>query len=157
MLRPFALTSAFVPILATVLSCALVLGTTSSFAQSEGQRRRANRVASTSARLPDTVRMQYQGVQIQRVIREVGLATGTRFIFADDVSGVVTITVPRPVSKPEALELLRAALFIKGFAQFPAGDDAYKVVPIAATPTDSAFVEGALDSGSERAITTLLP
>jgi general secretion pathway protein D len=99
--------------------------------------------------------VQYAGVELPRVIRDIGLATGTRFIFGDDVRGVVTITVPKPVSQQEALELLRAALFVKGFAQLPAGDDAFKIVPIAETSSGSEFVQRRLDRTSERSITTL--
>ncbi len=112
--------------------------------------------APAGARSQGTVRVQYKGVALQRVIREIGEATDTRFIFGDEVRGVITISVPKPVSESEALELLRAALFIKGFAQLPAGGDAYKVVPIAATPTESEVVDRPLDLRSEKAITTLV-
>ena len=110
------------------------------------------------ARPPEagTVRVQYKGVELQRVIRDIGEATGTRFIHGDDVRGVVTIAVPKPVSQDLALELLRAALFVKGYAQVPAAGDSYRIVPIAATPTDSEFVRRPLEAGSEKAITTMV-
>jgi general secretion pathway protein D len=112
--------------------------------------------ARASADPSRDVRVQYKGVALPRVIREIGEATGTRFIFGDEVRGIVTITVPKPVSRDEALELLRAALFIKGYAEVPAGGDAYKIVPIAMTPTDAEFVDRDLAAGSERAITTMV-
>ncbi|MDH4017157.1 MAG: hypothetical protein OEV20_07455, partial [Actinomycetota bacterium] len=72
----------------------------------------ASAPAPAGARSRGTVRVQYKGVALQRVIREIGEATDTRFIFGDEVRGVITISVPKPVSESEALELLRAALFI---------------------------------------------
>lgn len=105
---------------------------------------------------PELVRVQYNGVELQRVIRDIGTATDTRFIFGEEVRGVVTIAVPKPVTKGMALELLRAALFVKGYAQLPAAGGAYKILPIAATPSESEFVERSLDPESEKAITTLV-
>ncbi len=100
--------------------------------------------------------MQYKGVAIQRVIREVGEATDTRIVFGDDVRGVITISVPKPVSHDEALALLDAALQLKGYARVPAGGDATKIVPITQTATDAEFVVRDLEDESERAITTLV-
>ncbi len=122
----------------------------------QGARSQRARPPASARTTERRVRVQYKGVALQRVIREIGEATGTRFVFGDDVRGVITIAVPKPVGVPEALELLRAALFIKGYAQVPAGGDAYKIVPITQTATDTEFVARELDDESERAITTLV-
>lgn len=124
--------------------------------QARGQAPRAARNTPAAVAADTGVSVQYGGVELQRVIRDIGQSTGTRFVFGEEVRGTITITVPKRVSKEEALELLRAALFVKGFAQLPAGDDAYKIVPIAETPTESEFVSRGLDRRSERSITTLL-
>ena len=103
-----------------------------------------------------TVPIHYKQQNLAEIVRNIARATNRQFIHSSDLTGRITITVPGRVSEAEALELLNAALFLKGFTGLPIGDGATKIVPIAETSSGSPLVDEDLDDDRERPITTLL-
>ncbi len=102
------------------------------------------------------VPMQYKSKELRDIIRDVGRAIDRRFIFGDDVRGRVSITVPGRVTPEEAVQLLNAALYLKGFVAVPIADTAYKVIPVE-TGLPSVSLREIEDEEGEELITTLLP
>ncbi len=58
-----------------------------------------------------------EGVDIQTVVKQVAALTGITFLFDPErVKGKITLHSPRSVSLAEALELLKSALALHGYA-----------------------------------------
>lgn len=93
---------------------------------------------------------------ITEVVKAVANATGLRFVYGDDLRGRVTITVPGRVSEDEALELLFAALYMRGFAPIPLDEETIRIVPIAETRSGAPMVDRPKSATGERPITTLV-
>ena len=103
-----------------------------------------------------TIPVHYKQREISQIVSLIARATGRRFIFDDSLRGRITITVPYRVSHEEALALLDAALFVKGFAALPVGDDTTKIVPLAESQVGSPTTDTALDPEGGRVITTMV-
>jgi len=100
--------------------------------------------------------IHYADRDITEVVQAVANATGLRFVYGDDLRGRVTITVPGRVSEDEALELLFAALYMRGFAPIPLDEGTLRIVPIAETKSSAPMVDRAISARGERPITTLV-
>lgn len=94
----------------------------------------------TKAQIPtktDSTRisLQFQDAEIAKVVEAVAVAMGERFLFDDTLRGRITIAVSERVSAPEALEILNAALLMKGYAAVPSPGGFRKIIPIQNTAT----------------------
>lgn len=103
-----------------------------------------------------TIPVHYEQRDIADIVSMIARATGQRFIFDDSLRGRVTVTVPYRVSPEEALALLDAALFVKGFAALPIGEDTTKIVPLAESQSGSPIRPVPLDPEGGRVITTMI-
>jgi len=116
---------------------------------------------ATAAPAADDARiaMRFPNTNLPQILERLAPQLGERFIYDSSLSGRVTISVSRPVSKREAWELLHAALALRGFAlaRIPAGG--YKVVPLSqATASDpwSMALPRDPETASEARVATLL-
>ncbi len=76
------------------------------------------------------IAMQFANTELAEIVEKLARATGKKFIFDDSLRGSVTITSPERVSREEALELLHAALLMKGFVALPTPSGALKIMPL---------------------------
>lgn len=87
------------------------------------------------------VAIQFRDRDVREVLNAISAATGQTFIVGDDLRGTLTITVPRRVSREEALEVLDVALYMKGFVAIETETGARKLVPVAESTASSPFRE----------------
>ena len=127
------------------LALALLLSPGEALTQQQGPRGRSSGIP-----------MHYEDVEVSTIIDEVARATGRRFVYGDNVRGRVTITVPERVTPDESLELLFAALFLKGFTAIPLDEETIRIVPVLETTTGAPVVERAENEVGDRPITTLI-
>jgi general secretion pathway protein D len=58
----------------------------------------------------------FENADLSTVVKHIGRLTGLTFLFdPDQVKGKITVLSPKSVSPPEALELLRSALALRGY------------------------------------------
>ncbi len=114
--------------------------------------RAADRVQPEAATIP----VHYDATEIGRVVDAIARATGESFIYGDDLKGRVSVTVPSRVTPGEALELLNALLFLKGFSAIPMGQGVNKIVKSSEVSASAPRVEGQLELTSSRPVTTLI-
>jgi general secretion pathway protein D len=100
--------------------------------------------------------VHYADREISEIVTDIAHATGLRFVFGDELRGRVTITVPGRVEKEEALELLYAALYMRGFAAIPLDDETIRIVPVLETTASAPLDRNAVTTTGERSITTLI-
>jgi len=73
--------------------------------------------------------LTFENADIGTVAKEIGRLTGTAFLFDPArVKGRITLLAPKPVSPPEALELLKSALALHGYTLVPRGEGMW-IVP----------------------------
>jgi general secretion pathway protein D len=71
----------------------------------------------------------FENADIDTIVKEIGRLTGTTFLFdPEQVKGRITLLAPRPVSPAEALELLKSALALHGYALVPRSEGTW-IVP----------------------------
>lgn len=109
--------------------------------------------APTPSRIP----IQFKRAELSDIVDRLAPALGERFIYDESLAGVVTITVPRPVSPDEAWQLLHAALAMKGFGAFPIPAGGYKIVPLARAGDADPWTLAAPSPVGESRILTLIP
>jgi general secretion pathway protein D len=105
------------------------------------------------AQAPDLA-LQFKDTPISEVVRSIATTTGTPFIYDERLTGRVTISVAQRVSRAEALEILNAALRMKGFAAFPTAQGPYRILPLQEAGALSPFTS--LTRDGEKAVTTLV-
>ena len=97
----------------------------------------------------DGIPMKYSSANLPEVVEKVARATGERFIYDEQLQGLVTLTSPHLVSPEEALELLHTVLLMKGFAAVPTPTGARKILPlgegVAGAPWNLAVPAGTSD------------
>ena len=117
-------------------------------------------LSSFAADAPDpqaaSIPVHFEARQLSDVVDSIARATGRSFIYGDGLTGRVTVTVPARVTPAEALELLNAVLFLKGFAAIPIEGGVSKIVKVADVAGSAPVAEGALDPGREGPVTTLI-
>lgn len=128
-----------------VLACFLALGLCQTATAADGARPEVG-----------TIPVHYDAWELSAIVNALGRATGHRFIFGDDLRGRVSVTVPSRVTPGEALEMLNAMLFLKGFAAIPIDEETSKIVKIAEVPSSAPRVEGPMELTRNRPVTTLL-
>lgn len=100
--------------------------------------------------------LHFDNEPLATVVRELGAETGESFVFDDRLRGTVTITAPDRVSPSEALALLDAALFLRGFAAVRGPGDFRKIVPLDQIPAIAPWNPDAPEADREAPITTLV-
>ncbi len=101
-------------------------------------------------------RLLFEDAEIADVVEGIAVATGTRFILDDRLQGRVTLAVSDRVNESEALELLDAALYLKGFIAVPAPGGYRKIVPVDQLAARAPFGPGAPRAGGEGPVLTLV-
>ncbi len=74
--------------------------------------------------------IDFNDVDIRKVIETVSEITGRNFLIDDRVQGRVTVTGPKSLTAEEVYQVFLSILQVKGFATVPAGK-IYKIVPAA--------------------------
>jgi general secretion pathway protein D len=98
--------------------------------------------------------LQFEDTDIADVVRAVSEATGEPFLFDGRLQGKVTIAVADRVTREDALEILNAALLIKGFAALPTPGGPRKILPIEASAGSLPWTTDELSSGREAPVIT---
>ena len=102
------------------------------------------------------IEVHFKDTDVAEIVQAIARAAGQRVIFGDELRGLVTITVPTRVSRGEALELLNATLYQRGFAAIPIEHDTLKIVQITEAVSASPVVTRAPDPDGEASITTMI-
>jgi general secretion pathway protein D len=72
--------------------------------------------------------LNFLGADIESVVKAIGHYTRTTFVIDPRVKGTINLVSEKPVSKPQALEMLGSALRLQGYAMVRSGT-VTKVVP----------------------------
>lgn len=78
-----------------------------------------------------TLSMNFHKAELSDIIDRIAPQLGAQFLYDAQLSGRVTIALPRKVTRDEAWQLLHAALGMKGFGAFPMPGGGFKVVALA--------------------------
>jgi general secretion pathway protein D len=104
---------------------------------------------------PGGAPLEFRDAELSAVVEAVGAFSGRTILLDPGVSGRITLSAPA-VQGEEALELLRAALQLSGFALVPAPAGALKVLPLPAAPPETPGLVGEAHAGSDRLAVALL-
>ena len=100
------------------------------------------------------VTLEFRDTDLPEVVDAIAEITGERFIY-DTLQGAVTVSAGGRITRAEALELLHAALLMRGYAALLAPGGTYKILPIQAGTTSGPWEEADSLSGSAP-VTTLV-
>ncbi|MFC7516295.1 type II secretion system secretin GspD [Herbaspirillum sp. GCM10030257] len=89
--------------------------------------------------------LNFVGADIESVVKAIGHYTRTTFIIDPRVKGTINLVSEKPVTKPQALQMLGSALRLQGFAMVSSGG-VTKVVPEA----DAKLQAGPIQAGEVR-------
>ncbi len=104
-------------------------------------------VAFARERLAETgVTLEFRDAELVEVVEAIAEITGERFIY-DSLQGAVTVSAGGRITRAEALELLHAALLMRGYAALLTPGGAYKILPIQAGTTSGPWEEADSLSG----------
>ncbi|MCG8589445.1 MAG: hypothetical protein MJE66_09150 [Proteobacteria bacterium] len=96
--------------------------------------------------------LNFRDAELSEVVRAYADASGRVFLFDDAVRGRITITTPESLSPDEALEVLQAALLLKGFAALPGPAGVRKIVPLKDAQTSAPLSTREPDPESEELV-----
>ncbi len=100
--------------------------------------------------------LDFRDAELSAVVEAIGAFSGRTILLDSAVTGRINLSAPGPVDEDEALELLRAALQLSGFALLPAPGGALKVVPIQNAAPETPGLDGEPRAGSDRLAVELL-
>ncbi len=112
-------------------------------------------LVALGAATPGGAPLEFRDAELSAVVEAIGAFSGSTLLLDPAVSGRITLSAPEPVSGEEALELLRAALQLSGFALVPAPGGALKVIPLAAAAPETPGLVGEPRAGSDRLVVAL--
>ena len=92
--------------------------------------------------------LNFVGADVESVIKAIGHYTRTTFIIDPRVKGTINLVSEKPVTKPQALDLLASALRLQGFAMVTT-DGVTKVVPEADAKLQAGTVRADRVSGDQ--------
>ena len=95
--------------------------------------------------------LNVQGADIRAFIQDVARSTGRTFIVDPAVTGTVTVTSERPLSRSELFEVFLSTLRANGLVVTPTTSGAYRISPAATAAQGPATV------GSGRFATAVFP
>jgi general secretion pathway protein D len=104
---------------------------------------------------PARLVLDFRGADLAQVVRSIAQDTGRGFVFDERLQGRVTIAVPDGVTHAEAIEVLHAALRLRGFAALPAPGGVSRILPLAES-AGLAPLRDAPEAAREGAVTTLV-
>jgi general secretion pathway protein D len=104
---------------------------------------------------PPRLALEFRSAELAEVVRSIGRDTGRSFVHDERLQGRVTIAVSDRVTHDEALEVLHAALRLRGFAAVAAPGGVHRILPL---PESSGLgpLREAPEAKREAAITTLV-
>jgi len=85
--------------------------------------------------------LEFRDAELSRIVEAVSVAVGRRFLFDSGLQGRITIKVPGLVTVPESLEILNAALLLKGYTMVPGPHDFWKIVPVGAASGQMPWID----------------
>ena len=100
--------------------------------------------------------LEFDDAEISKVVEAITVALEEPILFDDTLRGRVTISVSDRVTVPEALEILNAALLMKGYAVVPARGGFRKIVPIQNTATEAPWTQEPPGREREGIVTTMV-
>ncbi|NNL84305.1 MAG: AMIN domain-containing protein, partial [Myxococcales bacterium] len=77
------------------------------------------------------VTLEFRNAPLREVVKAISEVTGDRFVY-DSLEGTVTVSAGGRITRNEAMELLHAALLMRGYAALQSPGGAYKILPIQA-------------------------
>lgn len=95
--------------------------------------------------------LNVQGADIRAFIQDVARSTGRTFIVDPGVSGTVTVTSDRPLSRAQLFEVFLSTLRANGLVVTPTASGAYRISPA------QGAAQGPATVGSERFATEVFP
>jgi general secretion pathway protein D len=101
------------------------------------------------------VPFQFVNAELADVVKAVSELTGERFLM-DDVRGRVTISIADRVTPAEAMEVLNAALWVRGLGAVPTPGRVWRIVPIAGLASTAPVDKSRPGPDSEAPVTTLV-
>ncbi len=101
------------------------------------------------------VTLDFRDAELAEIVREIGAATGVSFLFDERLRGRISIAVGEELSREAALEVLDAALLVKGFAAVPTPGGPRRILPVANTASSAPWIAGEAGDG-EAPVTTLV-
>lgn len=109
----------------------------------------------TAAFAADKVNLDFQDVELTKLIQVISEMTGRNFIYDDKVRGKVTIISPKPMSVNEAYHVFLTVLNVKGFTVVPSGT-VNKIVP-ASSARENTLPTMENKKHGEQYVTRLIP
>lgn len=103
-----------------------------------------------------SIPVHFENRELSQIVDAIARSTGRSFIYGDDLTNRVTVTVPSRVKPEEALELLNAILFLEGFAAIPMEGGVNKIVNANQLAASAPRVEGPLEITRDRPLATLV-
>jgi len=100
--------------------------------------------------------LNFEDAELGEILEAVVRETGERFVIGEPLEGRVTIAVPGGVSRSEALELLDAALFLRGYAAIPGPGGYRQVIRVAQLASRAPWTTESLRAGAEGPVATLV-
>jgi general secretion pathway protein D len=130
-------------------------------AASEPELSRRGSILAVELPLPSGARdvgltLSFADAELAEVVREIGRASGERFLFDETLKGRVTVSVANRVSPAEAVEVLLAALLSQGYAAVPTPGGAWRILRAEDAPGAPSRVVGEAGAGGVAPVTTLL-
>ena len=108
-----------------------------------------------------TLSLNHKRIQIERLVTQIGEATGRTILFDEQVRGIVSIVTKRTVTLDEAWTILDTSLSLLGFSLLPSTEGNWRIAKIARAVGESPFVEevggGAVGLANDAFVTTLIP
>lgn len=84
--------------------------------------------------------LSFDNAPLSEIVGEIARATGQTFLYDEDaLSGRASIVLMQRIGRDEALSLLHSLLHLAGFAAVASPGGAFRVVPIADSPTASSW------------------
>ena len=100
--------------------------------------------------------LNFEDAELGEVLGAIARATGQRFILGDTLEGRVSIAVPGGVNRDEALQLLDAALFLRGYAAVPGPGGYRQVIRVDQLAARAPWRTDPLRAGAEGPVATLV-
>ena len=102
------------------------------------------------------VDLRFEDTELAEIVEAVSAAAGERFIFDSTLKGRVTIDVAGGVTAEESLEILGAALQMKGFAMVEGPHGFRKIIPTSQSQGQLPWLDRTPDAHGERLVLTLV-
>ncbi|HET6304330.1 MAG TPA: secretin N-terminal domain-containing protein [Myxococcota bacterium] len=100
------------------------------------------------------VTLQFRDAELAEVVRAVARETGQAFIFDERLQGRITIAIADRLDRAEALDVLDAALLIKGFAALPTPGGPRRILPVESIGEGAPWIPLELAAEREAAVAT---